>query len=132
MRHNDVDGGAVELESHGGGGGTAVAPYASFGRTTIPRRAAAAARRQNTHDDVDVDDAMTTGTTNASKDGGTMPTANHGGKWLRVVDVAIDKGSDDGDGDGNGDGNGNGNGDGYDGRHLPVVPPWWWWRGSME
>jgi hypothetical protein len=39
MRHDHVDGGAVELESHGGGGGTAVASYASFGRTTIPRRA---------------------------------------------------------------------------------------------
>ena len=37
MRHDDVDGGAVELESHGGGGGTAVASYASFGRTTIIR-----------------------------------------------------------------------------------------------
>jgi hypothetical protein len=91
MRHDDLDGGAVE--SHGGGGGTAAASYASFRRTTIPHRAAATARRWDAHDDVDVDvdDATSSGTTNASTDGGTMPTAN-GGKWLSFVDVAIDKG----------------------------------------
>ncbi len=75
--------------------------------------AAAAARRQDAHNDVDVnvnvDDATSSGTTNASKAGGTMPTAN-GGKWLHVVDVAIDKGSDDDDNcdDANGDGDGGG------------------------
>ena len=45
---------------------------------------------------------MSSGTTNASTDGGTMPTAN-GGKWLRVVDLAIDKGSDDDDNCNDGD-----------------------------
>jgi hypothetical protein len=54
------------------------------------------------------------GTTNASMDGGTMPTAN-GGTWLRVVDLVIDKGSDDDDDCDDGDGEG--------GRHPPVVPP---------
>ncbi len=90
MRHDDLDGGAVE--SHGGGGRTAAASYASFRRTTIPCRAAATARRWDAHDDVDVNVATLSGTTNASTDGGTMPTAN-GGKWLSFVDVAIDKGS---------------------------------------
>ena len=47
MRHDDLDGGAVE--SHGGGGGTVVA---SFRRTMIPRRALSAARRWDAHDDV--------------------------------------------------------------------------------
>jgi hypothetical protein len=89
MRHDDLDGGA--MESHGGGG-TAAASYASFRRTTIPHRAAATARRWDAHDDVDIDDATSSGTLNASTDGGTMPTAN-GGKWLSFVDVAIDKGS---------------------------------------
>ena len=52
----------------------------------------ATARRWDAHDDVDIDDATSSGTTNALTDGGTMPTAN-GGKWLSFVDVAIDKGS---------------------------------------
>jgi hypothetical protein len=47
MRHDNLDGGAVE--SHGGGGGTVAA---SFRRTMIPRCALAAARRWDAHDDV--------------------------------------------------------------------------------
>jgi hypothetical protein len=47
MRHDDLDGGAVE--SHGGGGGTVAA---SFCRMMIPRRTLAEARRWDAHNDV--------------------------------------------------------------------------------
>jgi hypothetical protein len=85
MRHDDLDGGAVE--SHGVCGGTAAAAYGTFCRMAIHHRAAAAAGRWDVQVDVDVDNAKSSSTTNAT-------TAN-GGKWLRIVDVVIDKGLDD-------------------------------------
>ncbi len=102
MRHDDLDGGAVE--SHGGGSGTVAA---SFRRTMIPRRALAAAQRWDTHDDVVRHYERVDG----RRDDADRQRRQMGARRR----PAIDKGSNDDDDCDDGDSDG--------GRHPPVVPP---------
>jgi hypothetical protein len=77
------------------------------GRRCVTRcfagRDSSLAQRRDANDSNDND--MTFSTTNATTNGGTVPTTNHQhGQWLRVVDVVLDKCLDDNDcGDGDGD-----------------------------